>query len=190
MNYCSHCGNPVAHRIPAGDNRPRYICDHCDTIHYQNPRIVAGTVPIWNNRVLLCRRAIEPRKGYWTLPAGFMENSETTLEAAVRETLEEALAPVEVDGIYTILHVPHIDQVHIFLRATMINGEFGVGEESLESRLFDLDEIPWAELAFPTIRDTLELFVADIESGTFPVHVDDIRRKNPPQSDVSPATPS
>ncbi|MEQ5837740.1 NUDIX hydrolase [Marinobacter sp. NFXS9] len=175
MNYCSHCGNPVTHRIPDGDNRHRYVCDHCNRIHYENPRIVAGTVPIWEGQVLLCRRAIKPRHGYWTLPAGFMENSETTVEAAMRETREEALAEVAVDGLYTMLHVPHIDQVHLFFRARLIDGTFGVGEESLDTQLFPLTDIPWEELAFPTIRETLERFVRDTETGEFPLHVGDIR---------------
>lgn len=177
MNYCSHCGNPVTHRIPTGDNRHRYVCDHCDRIHYENPRIVAGTVPVWEDQILLCRRAIEPRHGYWTLPAGFMENSETTVEAAVRETREEALAEVDVDGLYTILHVPHIDQVHMFFRATLKDGTYGVGEESLDTRLFPLSDIPWDELAFPTIRETLEHFVQDVKENHFPLHLGDIRRK-------------
>lgn len=177
MNYCSHCGKPVTHRIPTGDNRHRYVCDHCNRIHYENPRIVAGTIPVWGDRILLCRRAIEPRRGYWTLPAGFMENSETTVEAAVRETLEEAMAEVTVDGLYTVLHVPHIDQVHMFFRATLTDGQFGAGEESLEAELFSLDEIPWDELAFPTIRETLEHFVRDKMENHFPVRVGDIRRK-------------
>ena len=113
MKYCSTCGDHVEQRIPQGDNRYRYVCVNCETIHYQNPRIVAGTVPVMDDQVLLCRRAIEPRYGFWTLPAGFMENSETTLEAAARETLEEALATVTMGDLYTVIHVPHIDQVHM-----------------------------------------------------------------------------
>lgn len=175
MKYCSTCGHPVEQRIPAGDNRHRYVCPNCATIHYQNPRIVAGTVPIWENKVLLCRRAIEPRHGYWTLPAGFMENSETTVEAAVRETLEEALANVNIEDLYTIIHVPHIDQVHMFYRASLTDGQFGAGEESLESALFAVDEIPWDELSFPTVRRTLEHFVEDIRNDTYPIRISDIR---------------
>lgn len=175
MKYCSTCGHPVEQRIPQGDNRHRYVCLSCDTIHYQNPRIVAGTVPVWNNQILLCRRAIEPRYGYWTLPAGFMENAETTIEAAARETREEALAEVNIDGLYSIIDVPHINQVHMFYRATLIDGQFGAGEESLETRLFDLDNIPWEELSFPTVRKTLELFLKDLKSEAFQVHVTDIR---------------
>ncbi|MBQ0761369.1 NUDIX hydrolase [Marinobacter psychrophilus] len=175
MKYCSDCGEQVEQRIPAGDNRHRYVCTHCNTIHYQNPRIIAGTVPVWDNRILLCRRAIEPRYGYWTLPAGFMENQETTLEAAVRETREEALAEVNIEGLYVVLDVPHIDQVHIFYRATLIEGKYGAGEESLETQLFELSDIPWDELSFPTVRKTLELLINDMKKQTFGVHVDSIR---------------
>lgn len=156
MNYCSDCGEQVEQRIPDGDNRHRYVCTHCDIIHYQNPRIIAGTVPVWDNRILLCRRAIEPRYGYWTLPAGFMENQETTVEAAARETREEALAEVHIEGLYAVIDVPHIDQVHIFYRATLIDGMYGAGEESLETQLFEPSDIPWDELSFPTVRKTLE----------------------------------
>lgn len=175
MKYCSTCGHPVEQRIPAGDNRHRYVCTNCKTIHYQNPRIVAGTVPVWEGRILLCRRAIEPRYGYWTLPAGFMENSETTEEAATRETLEEAMATVSLEGLYTMIHVPHIDQVHMFYRATLTDGAHGAGDESLEARLFARDEIPWEELSFPTVKRTLEHFIEDMERDHFPLRVSDIR---------------
>jgi ADP-ribose pyrophosphatase YjhB (NUDIX family) len=179
MNYCSDCGEQVEQRIPDGDNRHRYVCTHCNVIHYQNPRIIAGTVPVWDNRILLCRRAIEPRYGYWTLPAGFMENQETTIEAAARETREEALAEVHIEGLYAVIDVPHIDQVHIFYRATLVNGEYGVGEESLETQLFEPSEIPWEELSFPTVRKTLELFISDMKQQAFGVHVDSIRHPMP-----------
>ncbi|WP_323752948.1 NUDIX hydrolase [Marinobacter sp.] len=175
MKYCSTCGQEVEQKIPAGDNRYRYVCISCDTIHYQNPRIIAGTVPVWEGKILLCRRAIEPRYGYWTLPAGFMENAETTIEAAARETLEEALAEVTIDGLYSIIDVPHINQVHMFYRATLIDGSFGAGDESLESRLFDVDEIPWNEISFPTVKKTLEFFLSEMKSGNYGLHVTDIR---------------
>lgn len=175
MKYCSTCGEQVEQKIPQGDNRHRYVCVSCETIHYQNPRIVAGTVPVLDGQVLLCRRAIEPRYGYWTLPAGFMENSETTVEAAARETLEEALANVTMEDLYTIIHVPHIDQVHMFYRATLNSHDFGAGEESLETRLFPLSDIPWDELSFPTVRRTLALFLEDHGNDHYPVHVEDIR---------------
>lgn len=178
MKYCSTCGHPVEQRIPPGDNRHRFVCTSCETIHYQNPRIVAGTVPVWEGRILLCKRAIEPRYGYWTLPAGFMENSETTQEAAARETLEEAMAKVVIEDLYTMIHVPHIDQVHMFYRARLIDGTFGAGEESLESRLFAFDEIPWDEISFPTVRRTLELFIEDSQRGDYPVRISDIRPRD------------
>ncbi|MBR9870700.1 MAG: NUDIX hydrolase [Gammaproteobacteria bacterium] len=175
MKYCSTCGQQVEQKIPAGDNRYRYVCVGCETIHYQNPRIIAGTVPVWDGKILLCRRAIEPRYGYWTLPAGFMENAETTIEAAARETLEEALANVTIDGLYSIIDVPHINQVHMFYRATLVDGSFGAGEESLETRLFAANEIPWDEISFPTVKRTLEFFLSEMPSGKFGLHVTDIR---------------
>jgi len=182
MNYCSHCGHAVEVKVPAGDNRPRYVCPSCETIHYQNPRIVAGTVPVWEGKILLCRRAIEPRKGYWTLPAGFMENSETTVEAAIRETREEALAEVSIRNLYTLLHVPHIDQVHIFYLAHLADGRFGAGEESLESRLFEPKDIPWSELSFPTVYRTLEHYMEDLGEDKFPLRVGDIHNRLKPNS--------
>jgi ADP-ribose pyrophosphatase YjhB (NUDIX family) len=177
MKFCSHCGSKVENKIPEDDNRLRFICLSCETIHYQNPNIVAGTVPVWNNQVLLCKRAIEPRYGYWTLPAGFMENQETTTEAALRETWEEAEAKVTVDGLYTIISVPQIDQVHIYFRAALIDGKFGAGPESLETQLFNEDDIPWDELAFPTVKRTLKLFFEDRKNGKFGVHVSDMIRE-------------
>lgn len=177
MHYCSSCGSSVEFRIPEGDDRQRHICSSCGTIHYINPRIVAGTIPVWEDRVLLCRRAIEPRYGFWTLPAGFMENTETTTEAALRETMEEACAHVELEGLYTVLNVPHIDQVHMYFRARMINEEFGAGEESLETALFRESEIPWKELAFPTVSETLTRYFQDrANNQRFEVMVDDIRQ--------------
>jgi len=175
MKYCSICGNPVEQRIPEGDNRHRYVCVSCETIHYQNPNIVAGTVTVWEGQILLCRRAIEPRYGYWTLPAGFMENEETTMEAAARETREEALAEVDIQGLYSMIDVPHINQVHLFYRAQLLDGRFGAGEESLETKLFHPSEIPWSEISFPTVRKTLELFLSDLKRQQFDVHVTDIR---------------
>lgn len=174
MRFCSDCGNPVEKKIPEGDNRIRHVCINCGTIHYQNPKIVAGTLPIFQGKILMCKRAIEPRLGFWTLPAGFMENQETTSEAALRETWEEAEAKVSLDGLYTVMNIPQIDQVHIFFRATLINEEFGAGEETLETRLFTPNEIPWDQISFPTVRQTLEQYLADLENNHFPVHVRDI----------------
>lgn len=169
MKFCNQCGGDVAQRIPEGDNRLRFVCDRCDVVHYQNPRIVAGCLPVWQSRVLLCRRAIEPRRGYWTLPAGFMENGETMQQAAQRETLEEACAEVRDLELYMLFDLPHIDQVYLFFRAELARPEFSAGVESLEVRLFEESEIPWSELAFPTIGRTLECFFADRGQQAFPV---------------------
>ncbi|RJG10246.1 NUDIX domain-containing protein [Pseudomonas cavernicola] len=169
MKFCSQCGSPVTQRIPEGDNRPRFVCVECQTIHYQNPRIVAGCVPVWGEQVLLCRRAIEPRRGYWTLPAGFMENGETMQQAAARETLEEACARVQGLSLYTLFDLPHISQMHVFFRAELVDLDFAVGAESLEVKLFHERDIPWSELAFPTVGRTLECYFADRVAQTYPV---------------------
>ena len=176
MKYCSSCGKSVIERIPAGDNRPRFVCDHCETIHYQNPRIIAGCLPIYEDKVLLCKRAIEPRYGLWTLPAGFMENGETSIEAALREAWEEALARVHIHGIYTLFNLPHINQVYMIFRAELDELNFGAGEESLEVDLFTEQDIPWNELAFPVMRKTLEFYFADRRTGSFNVRMHDIVR--------------
>lgn len=174
MNFCSACGQKVSLRIPDGDSRPRFICDHCHTVHYQNPKIVCGCLPVWENKVLLCRRAIEPRRGFWTLPAGFMENGETTIEGAARETWEEAEARVTVGELYCLFNIPHISQVYMMFRAELQDGTFGVGPESLETALFSEDEIPWNDLAFPTIARTLRYFFEDRKKGSFPFRMRDI----------------
>ena len=165
MKFCSQCGSNVEQKIPEDDNRPRYVCVKCDIIHYQNPNIVAGTIPLNGEKILLCRRAIEPRYGFWTLPAGFMENQETTTEAALRETWEEAEAKVEINALYSVINVPQIDQVHMFFLAKMLDDKFGAGPESLETQLFCEAEIPWDELAFPTVKKTLKLFFEDRKNG-------------------------
>lgn len=177
MKYCSQCGNDVEHKIPDDDNRERFVCLGCETIHYQNPNIVAGTIPTWGDKVLLCKRAIEPRYGYWTLPAGFMENQETTEEAAMRETWEEAEAKVDLKGLYSVISVPQIDQVHMFFLAELREERFGAGPESLEVELFDEHEIPWDDIAFPTVKRTLKLFFEDRKQGEYRVHVSDIFRE-------------
>jgi ADP-ribose pyrophosphatase YjhB (NUDIX family) len=174
MRFCSDCGAPVALKIPAGDNLPRHVCDACGTIHYQNPRMVIGCIPEWQGRVLLCRRAIEPRYGLWTLPAGFMEKGETVAQAARRETLEEARARVELAEMFTVLSVPHVDQVHIFYRARLLDLDFGPGAESLDVRLFPEAEVPWRELAFRTVSTTLRHYYADLKAGGFSFHAGEI----------------
>jgi len=174
MKYCSQCGAELQLLVPAGDNRLRHVCAQCQTIHYQNPKIVAGCIPELDGQILLCRRAIEPRAGLWTLPAGFMENGETTLEAAIRETLEEANARVRVDALYALFNLPHIDQVYFMFRCRLLDKDFSPGEESLEVRLFDEEEIPWADLAFATIRHTLEFYFCDRARNEFPLRMGDI----------------
>lgn len=163
MKFCSSCGATVNERIPEGDNRKRFVCAQCHTIHYQNPKIVAGCIPEWEGRILLCKRAIEPRYGLWTLPAGFMENGESTEQAALRETREEAGASIELGGLYGLFSIPHISQVYMLFRGTLVDGAFCAGTESLECQLFNEDEIPWDELAFEVIRETLLRYFRDLE---------------------------
>lgn len=170
MRFCSNCGNPVVFRVPAGDSLPRHVCDQCGTIHYQNPKVVVGALATWEDRVLMCRRAIEPRHGLWTLPAGFMENEETTAAAAARETREEACARIEVGELYTLIDVPYISQVHIIYRARLLDLDFRPGEESLEVALLREDEIPWDRIAFRSILMTLRHFFDDRRSGQWGLH--------------------
>ena len=167
MKYCSECGAQVTLEIPSGDNRPRYICSQCETIHYSNPKIVAGCIPVWQDKILLCKRAIEPRHGLWTLPAGFMENDESTVEAAMRETMEEAGARVAVRDLYTMISLVHINQVYMMFLADMKDTDFSPGEESLETELFSEVDIPWDRIAFPVIEETMRLFFADRAAGKF-----------------------
>jgi len=175
VNFCSNCGAKVAYRIPPGDSIPRHLCDQCGTIHYRNPLLVIGSIPETDERVLLCRRAIEPRLGFWTLPAGFMELGETTAQGAIRETLEEANARIELDEVFTMLSVPHVDQVHLYYRAKLLDLDFSPGAESLEVALFHERDIPWNELAFRTVSATLRLYYADRRAGAYKFHADVIR---------------
>lgn len=177
MKFCSQCGAPVEQRIPAGEHLPRHVCPACGTIHYQNPKVVVGTIPEWEGRILLCRRAIEPRHGLWTLPAGFLENDETTIEGAMRETLEEASARVEVTHLYTLFNLPHVNQVYVMFRARLLDLEFGPGPESLEVALYDERDIPWNEIAFPVVHQTLQLYYEDRRQGHYGTHTGDIRRR-------------
>ena len=169
MKYCSQCGDPVSQRIPEGDNRPRYVCESCETIHYQNPKVVTGCLPFHENKVLLCRRSIAPREGLWTLPAGFLENGETVAAGALRETTEEANANAEILELYTLFSLPHISQVYMFYRALLLDLDFSPGEETLETQLFAESEIPWDELAFPVITQTLQHYYEDRKTGSFPI---------------------
>ena len=174
MNYCSVCGAPVTLKVPAGDSLPRHVCDACGAIHYRNPRLVVGALPEWEDRILLCRRAIEPRHGKWTLPAGFMELNETTAQGAVRETNEEAGAQFELGPLFTLMNVRRVGQVHMYYRATLLSDQFDPGHETLEARLFEESEVPWEELAFRTVKETLRHFFADWHAGEFGFHCQDI----------------
>jgi ADP-ribose pyrophosphatase YjhB (NUDIX family) len=168
LKYCPACGAPLELRLPQDDHRERYVCTVCNTIHYQNPKLIIGAIPEWEDgRILLCRRAIEPRHGLWTLPAGFMENGETTTQAAARETLEEANARIEVQDLYAMYNLPYIDQVQLLFRARLLDLDFSPGVESLEVQLFGEDEMPWDALAFRAILYTLKHYFDDRKRGKF-----------------------
>jgi len=174
VNFCSVCGAKVTLRVPPGDSLRRHVCDNCNTVHYRNPLVVVGTIPEWEDQILLCRRAIEPRHGLWTLPAGFMELGETTAQAALRETMEEAKARVDLGEVFALLSVPHVDQVHIFYRARLLDRRFAAGEETLEVGLFRESEIPWKEIAFRTVSAALRHFYADRKAGAMRFHSGEI----------------
>jgi ADP-ribose pyrophosphatase YjhB (NUDIX family) len=175
MQFCSNCGANLARRVPPGDSLPRAVCDACGSIHYVNPKLVLGSIPEWGGRLLLCRRAIEPRYGYWTLPAGFMENDESTGEAAARETLEEAGARIELLAAFSMISVPYVNQVHVFYRARLLDLEFKPGVESLEVALFEESAMPWKDIAFRTVGLTLKHWFADRARGSFGFHAEDIK---------------
>ncbi len=174
MNFCSACGQPVSKKIPSGDNLPRFVCDVCQAIHYHNPKIVAGCIPEWEDQILLCRRAIEPRAGLWTYPAGFMELGEGTEQAAVRETLEEAQAKVAITRLHSVLSLPHIGQVYMTFIGRLQEKSFAAGFESLDVRLFPRTGIPWDEIVFPVVKDALHRYVDDAARGEFRLHVADV----------------
>ncbi|WP_298014107.1 NUDIX hydrolase [uncultured Castellaniella sp.] len=168
QQYCSQCGHALTRDIPPDDNRIRDLCTHCGAVHYQNPRNVVGVVPILGDQVLLCRRAIEPRHGKWTLPAGFMELGETTEQGAARENQEESGARIRIESLYTVIDVPSVNQVHLFYLAQALDAHLAPGPETLEAAFFDLDRIPWHDLAFRTVSTTLEHYLKDREQGRFP----------------------
>ena len=174
MKFCSACGASVVYQVPEDDSRERAVCTDCGTIHYQNPKIITGTLPVWGDQVLLCKRAIEPRRGYWTLPAGFMENGETAEAGGARETMEEANASVENPNLYTVFSLPHISQVYMFFKADLVGPSYSSGPESLEVELFSENDIPWDELAFPVITKTLKHYFADRTGDIFPVHYENL----------------
>lgn len=180
LKFCSLCGQPVELKIPPGDHLPRHVCIGCGIVHYQNPKIVAGCVPEHEGRILLCRRAIEPRLGFWTIPAGFMENGETIQDAARRESVEEAMAEVEVGSLLAVVHVLHADQVHVMFRARLPRPEFGAGPESLEVGLYDEASIPWGDIAFRSVDFALKKYLEDRRRGVDQHHFTalDLRRKS------------
>ncbi len=174
MKFCIKCGASTEIRIPEGDNRERLVCVKCEYIFYQNPRIIAGYLPFYENKILLCKRAIEPRAGYWTLPAGFLENNETVQDGALRESLEEANAQIEGGELYGMFSLPHISQVYIFYLGKLKDLNFSPGQESLDVRLFSEADIPWNEIAFPVVDKLIRYYFEDKEKGKFNVHTEDL----------------
>jgi len=178
MNFCSHCGEKVRLIIPQGDNRHRHVCGSCDTIHYENPKIVTGCIAQWQDKILLCKRAIEPRHGLWTLPAGFMENAETNRQGAARETAEEANAEVDNMMLFCVFSIAHINQVYTMYLGDLVDGKASAGEESLDVALLSEEEIPWQEIAFQVINETLKLYFQDKKQGAFKTHYGDIIKQD------------
>ena len=172
MNFCTNCGGATAEKIPLGDHQVRRVCTQCGNIHYVNPKVICGALALWQDKVLLCRRAIEPRYGLWTLPAGYMELLETMEQGAARETREEAEAEVHIQQLYCMYNIPRIGQIYVLFKADLIDGQFGAGEETIESRLFSEDEIPWNDLAFPSVERTLRHYFEDRKSGIFTTHLE------------------
>lgn len=186
MNYCSHCGQPVEIKVPSGDHLPRHVCGACGTIHYRNPKVIVGVIPEWEDRILMCRRAIEPRLGLWTFPAGFMELNETSAQGAAREALEEADADVEAQELLTVISVPYVSQVYMIHRGRMRGPRHGPTVESSETVLMRPDEIPWDRIAFPTIWHSLKFFCEDRARGVREFHALDLSYKprNPERQEV------
>ena len=174
IKHCRVCGTAVNYIVPADDTRPRAVCPACGTVHYENPLNVVGTVPYWQDQVLLCKRNIEPRYGFWTLPAGFMELGETTAQGAARETDEEAGAHIQMGPLFSLMNVMRVGQVHMYYLAPLTDTVFNPGPESIEARLFREDEIPWDDIAFRTVRETLKRYFEDRRKGAFGFHTLDI----------------
>lgn len=179
MKFCGQCGSRGSMKVPPDDNRERFVCDNCWHIHYDNPRVIVGVLPTLGDQVLLCKRAIEPRKGYWTLPAGFLENGESCADGAARETWEESQATVENLDLYCMFDLPYINQIYMFFKSEMSNGHYDSGPESLEVELFDEQDVPWQELAFPVIASTLKYFFEDRKQGLFPVRNETLHFRPP-----------
>ena len=167
MYFCTNCGQKTKEAIPLGDHQLRRICTACGFIHYVNPKVICGALVLWEDKVLLCRRAIEPRYGLWTLPAGYMELFETMEQGAARETREEAEAEVNIHHLYCMYNIPRIGQIYALFKSDLVNGEFGAGEETIAE-----DEIPWNDLAFPSVEQTLRHYFADRQTGQFDLHLE------------------
>ena len=178
MKFCSACGEKVSLLVPEGDNRQRHVCVGCKTIHYQNPKVVTGCIPEWEDKILLCRRSIEPRSGLWTIPAGFMENNESNMEGAAREAMEEANAELQAMSLFCVYSIPHINQLYTIYRGTLHQGKASAGEESEEVALLSEPEIPWNEMAFPVMAETLKLYYEDLSKGEFSIHHGEIRKQD------------
>lgn len=174
MNFCSNCGHSIVRCTPPDDDRPRYLCKSCGMIHYENPKVVVGCIPEKEKRILLCRRAIEPRAGKWTLPAGYLENGETVAQGAERETFEEAGANIKIFAPYALFNICHVNQIYLIFRGRLVDNHIEAGSESTEVRLFSEADIPWDQIAFTVIEATLRLYYKDRPSGLFPFHVGDI----------------
>ncbi|EPF70753.1 NUDIX hydrolase [Acinetobacter rudis] len=174
MSFCTACGQKTQEQIPLGDHQLRAVCNHCGTVHYVNPKVICGALVLHQNKVLLCRRAIEPRYGLWTLPAGYMELFETMEQGAARETQEEAEAEVAIEQLYCMYNIPRIGQIYVLFKAHLADGKFGAGPETIESRLFSEEEIPWDQLAFPSVERTLRHYFADRPHNNFPMHLETI----------------
>lgn len=177
MNFCSNCGKTLKFCIPAGDDRPRFACNSCGAIHYQNPVVVVGCIPEFEDKILLCRRAIEPCVDKWTLPAGYLENGETVSAGAAREAYEEAYANVEILAPYALYNICYVNQVYLMFRARLLDRNFKPGNESKEVRLFAEQEIPWDQIAFTVIEETLTQYFKDRRNGLFPFYIGDILSK-------------
>lgn len=178
MKFCSDCGGPVERKIPPGDHLPRHVCTACGAVHYRNPKVIAGCIPEWepgpDGRILMCRRAIEPRLGKWTFPAGFLEQAETSGQGAAREAKEESQAEVEIGALFVVINVPYVSQLYLIHRARMTAPHFGPTAESSEVALMRESEIPWDQIAFPTIWHSLKFFFADRAAGRPGFHTLDL----------------
>ena len=178
MKFCSNCGSSkISLKIPEGDNRERYVCDSCNTIHYSNPNVVVGTLPTFEDKILLCKRAIEPRVGLWTLPAGFLENGESLLEGAWREPKEETQAEVEMHNILAIFNIPQINQIYVIYKASILENSYGPTSESLDVKLFSKEDIPWEKIAFPFVPKAINHYYDNFEKKEIPMCIEDIIRR-------------